>query len=113
MIIWTDGQNNRGEIDPVTAAELARTLGSRVYTVGVGRVSGAPDDDPEQLRHPAMPATVEIDEASLRHIAEHTGGQYFHAGSKDAFRAIYSEIGRLEKSEIEQHVHTEIGRAHV
>src|SRR5690625_2941500 len=109
VILLTDGQNNRGEIDPVTAAELARTLGSRVYTVGVGRVSGASDHDPEQLRHPAMPATVEIDEASLRHIAEHTGGQYFHAGSKEALRAIYAEIDRLEKSEIEQHVHTEYG----
>lgn len=107
VILLTDGQNNRGEIDPVTAAELARTLGSRVYTVGVGRTQDADDDDP--LRHPAMPATVEIDEEALRFIAEHTGGQYFHAGSKQALRAIYAEIDRLEKSEIEQLVYTEFG----
>src|SRR5690625_2820725 len=65
VILLTDGQNNRGEIDPVTAAELARTLGSRVYTVGVGRVSGASDHDPWQSRRHAQAACTRLAWAAL------------------------------------------------
>lgn len=109
VILLTDGQNNRGEIDPLTAADLAQAMGARVYTVGVGAREGAADDLRRGLSPPSSPATLEIDEESLRHIADATGGRYFHAGDKEALRSVYAEIDELEKTEISESTYTEYG----
>ena len=85
VILLTDGINNQGAIAPVTAAELAKAFGIRVYTIGV------------QLQN--MP--VEIDEGVLQQIANVTGGKYFRATDNDKLQQIYSEIDQLEKSKIE------------
>lgn len=103
VILLTDGQNNRGEIDPVTAAEIAQTLGVRVYAIGVGTRGEAPFvfDHPFAGKQRRM-VPVEIDEEMLQSVAEKTGGQYFRATNKDALRAIYDEISELEKTKIEE-----------
>lgn len=103
VILLTDGQNNRGEIDPVTAAEVAQALGVRVYPIGVGAHGEAPVviDHPLVGRQRRM-MPVEIDEEMLRSVASLTGGRYFRATNKEALRSIYQEIGELEKTKIEE-----------
>ena len=109
VILLTDGQNNRGEVDPVTAAEVAETMDVRVYAIGVGADGEAPFifDHPFAGRQRQM-VPVEIDEEMLTSVAERTGGQYFRATDKDALREIYREIGELETSEIEERIYTDI-----
>ncbi len=106
VILLTDGVNNRGSIDPVTAAEIARTFGVRVYTVGVGSRGYAdyPVQTPFGVRYQKMQA--EIDEALLQRIAELTGGHYFRAVDNSSLRNIYNEIDKLEKSKIETREHS-------
>ena len=101
MVLLTDGQNNAGEIDPVTAAQIAQTFGVRVYTVGVGTRGEAPYPVSTSfgIRYQMMP--VDIDEKMLGMIAEMTGGKYFRATNNRALEEIYREIDRLEKSRIE------------
>ena len=108
LILLTDGQNNRGEIDPVTAAEVAETMDVRVYSIGVGAHGEAPFlfDDPFGGQRRRM-VPVEIDEDMLRQVAATTGGQYFRATNKQALREIYDEIGELEKTKIEERVYTD------
>ena len=101
IILLTDGVNNQGVIDPITAAELAKTFGIRVYTIGVGSKGTAPyptQDFFGRIIFQQMP--VEIDEATLQHISDITGGQYFRATNNEKLRQIYSEIDKLEKSKI-------------
>ena len=101
VILLTDGVNNRGAVDPLTAAELARAIGVRVYTIGVGTTGMAPfpvDDPVFGRRYQQM--KVEIDEETLLAIAERTGGRYFRAKDTQALTAVYREIDRLEKSDI-------------
>jgi Ca-activated chloride channel homolog len=101
IILLTDGVNNSGAIDPKTAAELAKTFGIRVYTVGVGSMGTAPYpaiDFWGRTVYQDMP--VEIDEETLQDIADLTGGKYFRATNNDKLREIYAEIDRLEKSKI-------------
>ncbi len=107
-IVLTDGQNNRGEIDPETASEIAQTLGVRVYTIGVGARGEAPFpfDTPFGVQQQRM-VPVDIDEGMLRRVAERTGGQYFRATNKNALRQIYDEIGELEKTELEERSYTD------
>lgn len=104
VILLTDGVNNRGEIAPLTAAEIARAQGIRVYTIGVGTRGMAPYPAVDIYGTPtggtAM-AKVEIDEKTLRAIAEQTSGRYFRATDKAKLQAIYDEINRLEKSKVE------------
>jgi Ca-activated chloride channel family protein len=109
VILLTDGQNNRGEIDPITAAELARTVGVRVYTIGTGAHGEAPFvfDDPFVGQRRRM-VPVEIDEDMLTEMADMTGGRYFRATNKEALRQIYKEIGDLEKTKIEERIYTDI-----
>ena len=109
VILLTDGQNNRGEVDPVTAAEVAETMDVRIYAIGVGADGEAPFifDHPFAGRQRQM-VPVEIDEEMLTSVAERTGGQYFRATDKDALREIYREIGELETSEIEERIYTDI-----
>jgi Ca-activated chloride channel family protein len=101
MILLTDGVNNAGEIDPVTAAQIAQSFGVRVYTVGVGTRGEAPYPVPTSfgVRYRMLP--VDIDEKSLGTIASLTGGKYFRATNNRALEEIYREIDRMEKTRIE------------
>ena len=102
IILLTDGENNAGEITPETAAEMAKTFGIRVYTIGVGTNGTAPF--PVQtafgMRYQQMP--VKIDEDLLRKVATSTGGEYFRATNNEALAAIYAKIDTLEKTKIEK-----------
>lgn len=100
IILLTDGVNNRGEIAPITAAEIAKTMGVRVYTIGVGSrgVAPYPVQTVAGIRYRNMP--VEIDEEVLQEIADMTGGQYFRATDNQSLDKIYEEIDMLEKSKI-------------
>lgn len=97
IILLTDGSNNAGEIDPLTAAELARAKNIRVYTIGVGSNGEAPTPviTPFGVRFENMP--VEIDEITLMKIAEISNGQYFRATDEKSLQSIYKEIEKLEK----------------
>lgn len=108
VILLTDGQNNRGEIDPVTASDVAATLGVRVYAIGVGTYGEAPFviDHPFAGRQRRM-VPVEIDEEMLSTVATNTGGQYFRATNKEALREVYEEIGELEKTKVEERIYTD------
>jgi Ca-activated chloride channel family protein len=106
IILLTDGVNNMGSIDPMTAAEIAKTFGIRVYTIGVGSRGYAdyPVQTPFGIRYQKM--QVEIDEALLEHIADLTGGRYFRAVDNSSLEQVYSEIDKLEKSKIETREHS-------
>ena len=101
-ILLTDGVNNRGEIAPQTAADIAASLGIRVYTIGVGSEDTAPYPAIDMWGNVSfVPMKVEIDEKTLSEIAEKTGGKYFRATDNDKLNEIYKEIDRLEKSRVE------------
>lgn len=97
VILLTDGTNNAGAIAPTTAAEIAKSFGIRVYTIGVGTKGEAPTPVQTLLGVEYMMLPVEIDEASLRQIAETTGGKYFRATDNEELKRIYSEIDKMEK----------------
>ena len=105
IVLLTDGVNNKGEIDPLTAAAAAETLGIRVYTIGMG--------EPSTSRSQGFAGgslgfrRFNLDEDMLREIAERTDGQYFLATDTDGLRSIYEEINALEKSEVEVAVYTQ------
>lgn len=102
VVLLTDGVNNRGQISPIMAAEIARNLGIKVYTIGVGSRDKAPMPaiDPFGNQTFVM-AEVEIDEDLLRNIASTTSGRYFRANDNEALRNIYQQINELEKSEVQ------------
>ena len=102
LILLTDGQSNRGQIDPETAAEAARALGVRIYAIGVGSDEGALPSGP--FGGMLAPPTTQIDEATLRAVAETTGGRYFRATDVEALRSIYAAIGEMETTRIEETV---------
>jgi len=101
VILLTDGMNNAGEIAPLTAAEIAKTFGIRVYTIGVGTRGTAPYpvQTPYGIRYQQM--RVQIDEEVLQKIAAMTGGKYFRATNNRKLEEIYKEIDRMEKSKID------------
>ena len=102
IILLTDGVNNAGKIDPLTAANAAKALGIKIYTVGAGKPGGAmyPVEDPIfGKRYVHM--DTEIDEELLKKIADETGGIYFRAKDKQGLEEIYKTIGKLEKTKIE------------
>ncbi|MEW5843926.1 MAG: VWA domain-containing protein [Bacteroidota bacterium] len=101
MILLTDGVNNAGEIDPITAAQIAQKFGVRIYTVGVGTMGEAPYpfQTPFGIRYQMIP--VEIDENLLQQISNITGGKYFRATNNKKLEEIYNEIDRLEKTRVE------------
>ncbi|MDP2891250.1 MAG: VWA domain-containing protein [Bacteroidota bacterium] len=101
VILLTDGENNRGEIAPVTAAELAKTFGIRVYTVGVGTIGTAPYPVQTPFGVQVQDVEVKIDEVTLEKIAATTDGKYFRATNNNKLTEIYSEIDKLEKSKID------------
>lgn len=108
IILLTDGQNNAGEIEPITAAELAAALGIKIYTVGAGTQGYAnyPFEDPLFGKR-YMRVKVDVDDATLTRIAELTGGRYFRATDYESLRKIYREIDALEKTKVEVETYTE------
>jgi Ca-activated chloride channel family protein len=101
IILLTDGVNNRGEIHPLTAAEIAKSFGIRVYTIGVGTIGTAPFPVNTVFGQQVQNMEVKIDEAMLQKIANITGGKYFRATNKDKLRQIYEEIDKMEKTKVE------------
>lgn len=103
VILLTDGVNNRGEISPLTAAKIAKDMGIKVYTIGIGKRGTAPYPvfDERGREVDVVNMKVEIDEKMLRNIASQTGGEYFRATDKKTLEAIYEQINTLEKSRIE------------
>ena len=98
VILLTDGVNNMGEIDPATAAEIAKTYGIRVYTIGVGANGQAPYPVQTPWGIEMRNVPVEIDEPLLKNIADGTGGRYFRATDNTKLSEIYAEIGQMEKT---------------
>jgi Ca-activated chloride channel family protein len=106
IVLVTDGSNNAGEIDPATAADMAKAMEVRVYTILVGRGGRVPV--PVKVQNPytgevgrqTIMTEVQIDEGLLKRIAERTGGEFFRATDSQSLRAIFDRIDRLEKSEI-------------
>jgi len=105
IILLSDGENNAGEIDPITAAELAKAVGVKVYAIGIGgygtgyirrEIQGAINHIPQQ---------VSMDEATLRRIADTTGGKYYRATDQVSFKKIFEEIDSLEKTTVESRGH--------
>lgn len=106
IILLTDGVNNRGEIAPLTAAEIAKAQGIRVYTIGVGTEGMAPYPAVDMFGETTfVQRKVEIDEKTLTSIAEMTGGRYFRATDKAKLKAIYDEINQMERSKVEVSEH--------
>jgi Ca-activated chloride channel homolog len=102
IILLTDGVNNRGDVGPVTAAEIASSFGIRVYTIGVGSKGNAPIPVQDMFgRTVTRNMPVEIDEAVLKQIAETTGGTYFRATDNNKLREIYQEIDQMEKTRLD------------
>ena len=106
VILLTDGVNNRGQITPMTAAEIARAQNIRVYTIGVGSMGTAPYPAVDMFGNITfVQQKVEIDEKTLQAMAEMTGGKYFRATDNEKLKAIYDEINQLEKSKVEVFEH--------
>ncbi|MFW6157586.1 MAG: vWA domain-containing protein [Balneolaceae bacterium] len=108
IILLTDGQNNAGEIDPVTAADLAVSYGIRVYTIGAGTRGTAPypvEDPVFGTRYQNV--QVDLDEEMLTRIAEMTSGSYFRATDTESLEDIYDQINELETSEVEELIYTD------
>ena len=101
IILLTDGSNNRGDIAPITAAEIAKKFGVRVYTIAVGRHGMAPYpfQTPMGIQYQNVP--VEIDEDVLQQIAQMTGGSFFRATDNASLSAIYAEIDQMEKTKLQ------------
>ena len=107
VILMTDGQNNQGKIPPLTAAEAAKALGAKVYTVGIGMRGEAPFPVYVfgQKRYQMVP--VDVDEDTLTKIAAMTGGKYYRADNAERFQQIYAEIDKLEKTEVDVKKYTQ------
>jgi Ca-activated chloride channel homolog len=103
IILLTDGSNNRGDIDPITAAQIAKTFGIRVYTIGIGTNGMAPY--PFQTANGVQYENIQVDmdEAPLRQIARITGGEYYRATNTNKLKGIYKEIDKLEKTKMRVH----------
>jgi len=96
IILLTDGMNNRGNLDPVTAAKVAKTLGIKIYTIGVGTEGRAPIT----IRGKTFWTETHIDEATLKEVAQITSGKYYRAKNTRELNGIYDEIGKLETTKI-------------
>ena len=110
IILITDGSNNTGNVAPLTAAEIAKKLGIKVYTIGIGRNGMAPfpaENAFGRIEYVNMP--VVIDEATLKSIASTTGGKYFRATDNNVLTQIFEEIDSLEKTylDVRNYTHTE------
>jgi len=103
LVLLTDGDSNAGVVEPREAASIAKELGIRVYTIGIGRngVVPVPQED-EYGRTVLVPAQFRVDEELLREIAQTTGGKYFHASNLKGLAEVYAQIDQLEKSRFEE-----------
>jgi len=113
VVLLTDGVNNRGTVDPRTAAQAAEVLGIRIHAIGVGTEGEAPVPTGEGLqgmRYQTLP--VEIDEPLLTEIATSTGGRYFRATDRESLRGVFREIDRLEKTPVQQVVYRRFEEAY-
>ena len=101
IILVTDGANNAGSVDPITAAKTAAAFGIKIYAIGAGTPEGGdmPVDDP-LLGHRLVPVKSDLDEDTLLKVAESTGGKYFRAKSSDSLKEIFKQIDSLEKTDI-------------
>ncbi len=99
IVLMTDGGNNSGKIDPMTATEAARALGVKIYTIGLG--------NREIVQQMGLPPGYLPDEDTLQQISQMTGGKYYRADNSEKFRAIYAEIDKLEKTEAVVNKYTE------
>lgn len=112
IILMTDGQNNAGKVPPLTAADAAKALGIKVYTIGIGTRGEILMPRRNFFGQIIMqPTKVDIDEETLEQIAAKTGGKYFRADTSETFRKIYDDIDRMEKTEVkfkESARHTEL-----
>lgn len=100
VILLTDGTNNAGEISPLTAAEIAKTFGIRIYTIGVGTNGTAPYPIPTAMGVQYVNTPVEIDEKTLTQIAGITDGQYYRATSNSKLKEVYEQIDKLERTKL-------------
>jgi len=99
VVLLTDGMNNSGKVAPQTAAEAARAMGVKVYTIGAGAQGEAPVPVKDQFgNQQIVMAKVDVDEATLKRIASETGGKFFRATDTDSLKRIYAEIDRMEKT---------------
>ena len=102
VILMTDGENNSGKVDPLTAAQAAQALGVKVHTIGVSKNGMAPmpvGKNPFTGETVYQDMPVDVDETTLKEIARLTGGNYYRADSTEHFRQIYADIDKLEKTE--------------
>ena len=105
VILLTDGVNNSGQIDPLTAAEAAKALGIKIYTIGAGRPGEVPVPVPGLFGNTTIAYQESVlDEATLEQVADITGGRYYRAQDTEGLRAIYNEINELEQSQVEVQV---------
>jgi Ca-activated chloride channel homolog len=110
VILMTDGQNNSGKIEPLMAADAARALGIKVYTIGIGKQGTAPmpvGRNPYTGETVYQEVPVDVDEETLQKIADDTGGKYYRADNTKKFQEIYAEIDQLEKTEAVINKYTE------
>jgi Ca-activated chloride channel family protein len=107
VILLTDGRNNTGRISPQTAAELAKTFGVKVYTIGVGQEGESPFLVDTLFGKRYVYQKVDLDEDTLRKIADTTGGMYFRATDTASLEKIYDQIDQMEKSKVEVKEYTE------
>ena len=110
VILMTDGQNNSGKIEPLMAADAARALGIKVYTIGIGEQGTAPmpvGRNPYTGETVYQEVPVDVDEETLQKIADDTGGKYYRADNAKKFQEIYGEIDQLEKTEAVINKYTE------
>ncbi len=104
VILLTDGMNNAGQVDPLKAAQTAKALGIKIYTIGAGTKGLAPFPVTDMFgRHGYQQVQIDIDEQLLTRVGQLTGGQYFRATDTSSLQSIYRQIDTLEKSSIEQH----------
>ena len=113
IILLTDGVNNRGTVDPRTAAQAATAFGIRIYTIGVGTQGEAPvptGEGPQGLRYQSLP--VELDERLLTDVATMTGGRYFRATDTPSLQSVFAEINRLEKTTVQRVTYRRVDEAY-
>lgn len=101
MVLLTDGANNRGEIDPITASKLAASFNIRIYSIGIGKNTTAPQTA-------AQGGNSDLDEETLRQMSDNTGGRFFRATDPERMKEIFEEISNMEKSEIQETVFRQV-----
>ncbi len=108
IILLSDGKSNTGVVDPVEAVEAAKAHGIKIYTIGVGTTGMAPFPMMDRQGRTVLEMQpVEIDTATLKHLADETGGKYFHANDTEALKQVYAQIDELEKTVTEKRVYTQ------